>query len=170
MRAVLGQQVSTAAARTHAARLVLAHGGPVEDPEGGLTHLFPEPAALASLDPEPLALPDSRRTTLLTLVRQLADEELTLGPASDWDRARVRLAELPGFGPWTIETIAIRTLGDPDAFVPTDLGVRRAAQELGLPYTPAALTKRAEAWRPWRACATPYLWAVGGQPINFPPA
>ncbi|WP_425827843.1 AlkA N-terminal domain-containing protein [Streptomyces fractus] len=170
VRAVLGQQVSTAAARTHAARLVLAHGEPVDDPEGGLTHLFPSPAALASLDPESLALPRSRRTTLTTFVRQLADEELVLGPESDWEAARARLAELPGFGPWTIEAIAMRALGDPDAFLPTDLGMRRAAQELGLPHTPAALTARAAAWRPWRAYATQYLWATDSHPINFLPA
>ncbi|MFD8570818.1 AlkA N-terminal domain-containing protein [Streptomyces sp. NPDC059639] len=170
VRAVLGQQVSTAAARTHAARLVLAHGEPFEDPEGGLTHLFPTPGALASLDPESLALPRSRRATLLTLVRQLADGELTLGPESDWDEARARLTALPGFGPWTVEAIAMRALGDPDAFLPTDLGMRRAAQELGLPHTPAALTARAAAWRPWRAYATQYLWATDDHPINFLPA
>ncbi|MFJ9175322.1 AlkA N-terminal domain-containing protein [Streptomyces sp. NPDC102360] len=170
VRAVLGQQVSTAAARTHAARLVLAHGEPVDDPEGGLTHLFPSPKDLASLDPESLALPRSRRTTLTTLVRQLADGELTLGPESDWEEARARLGELPGFGPWTIEAIAMRALGDPDAFLPTDLGMRRAAQELGLPNTPAALTARSAAWRPWRAYATQYLWATDSHPINFLPA
>ncbi|MEB3964212.1 helix-turn-helix domain-containing protein [Streptomyces kunmingensis] len=169
VRAVLGQQVSTAAARTHAARLVQAHGEPVDDPEGGLTHLFPAPAALASLDPESLALPRSRRTTLITLVRQLADGELTLGPESDWEEARARLAGLPGFGPWTIEAIAMRALGDPDAFLPTDLGMRRAARELGLPHTPAALTARAAAWRPWRAYAVQYLWATDSHPINFLP-
>ncbi|MFJ9124350.1 AlkA N-terminal domain-containing protein [Streptomyces sp. NPDC102340] len=169
VRAVLGQQVSTAAARTHAARLVLAHGEPVDDPEGGLTHLFPAPKDLASLDPESLALPRSRRTTLTTLVRQLADGEMKLGPESDWEEARARLAELPGFGPWTIEAIAMRALGDPDAFLPTDLGMRRAAQELGLPHTPAALTTRAAAWRPWRAYATQYVWATDSHPINFLP-
>lgn len=170
VRAVLGQQVSTAAARTHAGRLVTAHGVPVEDPEGGLTHLFPAPEALAALDPEALALPRSRRTTLTTLVAALADGSLRLDPSSDWDRARAQLAELPGFGPWTVEVIAMRALGDPDAFLPTDLGMRRAAAELGLPATPAALTARAAAWRPWRAYAVQYLWALGDHPINYLPA
>jgi AraC family transcriptional regulator of adaptative response / DNA-3-methyladenine glycosylase II len=169
VRAVLGQQVSTAAARTHAARLVVAHGEPVDDPEGGLTHLFPSPEALAALDPESLALPRSRRTTLTTLVHQLAAGDLRLGADSDWDEARVRLGELPGFGPWTVEAIAMRALGDPDAFLATDLGMRRAAQELGLPSTPAALTARAAAWRPWRAYAVQYLWATDDHPINFMP-
>ncbi|MGW3950312.1 AlkA N-terminal domain-containing protein [Streptomyces sp. NPDC004752] len=169
IRAVLGQQVSTAAARTHAARLVTAYGEPVDDPEGGLTHLFPAPEALAALDPESLAMPRTRRTTFTTLVRQLADGTLHLGVESDWSKARNRLLALPGFGPWTVDVIAMRALGDPDAFLPTDLGIRRAAQELGLPSTPAALTARAAAWRPWRAYAVQYLWATDSHPINFLP-
>ncbi|MEW1778806.1 AlkA N-terminal domain-containing protein [Streptomyces sp. NPDC086777] len=169
VRAVLGQQVSTAAARTHAARLVTAHGTPVDDPEGGLTHLFPSPEALAAVDPEALAMPRSRRTTFTTLVGRLADGTLHLGAESDWSEARARLLSLPGFGPWTVDVIAMRALGDPDAFLPTDLGIRRAAQELGLPGTPAALTARAAAWRPWRAYAVQYLWATDSHPINFLP-
>ncbi|MCZ7457047.1 AlkA N-terminal domain-containing protein [Streptomyces sp. WMMC940] len=166
VRAVLGQQVSTAAARTHAARLVTAHGAPVQDPEGGLTRLFPAPGALADVDPETLAFPRSRRTTLTTLFGALADGTLRLGPDSDWDEARARLSALPGFGPWTVEAIAMRALGDPDAFPATDLGIRHAAAALGLPPTPAALTRRAAAWRPWRAYAVQYLWATGDHPIN----
>ncbi|KMO98513.1 AlkA N-terminal domain-containing protein [Streptomyces roseus] len=171
VRAVLGQQVSTAAARTHAARLVAAHGEPVADPdpEGGLTHLFPSPQALTALDPRSLALPASRRTTLTTLVGALADGSLPLGIDSDWEAARARLNELPGFGPWTTEVIAMRALGDPDAFLPSDLGVRRAAKELGLPSTPAALTARAAGWRPWRAYAVQYLWATDAHPVNHLP-
>ncbi|MGW7096049.1 AlkA N-terminal domain-containing protein [Streptomyces sp. NPDC054874] len=170
VRAVLGQQVSTAAARTHAARLVTAHGVPVEDPEGGLTHLFPTPEALAGLDPEALALPRTRRTTLTTLVAALAEDRLRLDTDTDWERARAELAALPGFGPWTVESIAMRALGDPDAFLPTDLGIRRAAERLGLPVTPAALTARAVDWRPWRAYAVQYLWTVDDHPINHLPA
>ncbi|MFC9817808.1 AlkA N-terminal domain-containing protein [Streptomyces virginiae] len=169
VRAVLGQQVSTAAARTHAARLVTAYGERVEDPLGGLTHLFPSPQALAGLDPESLALPRSRRATLTGLVSALADGSLPLGFDSDWDAARAQLSALPGFGPWTTEVIAMRALGDPDAFLPSDLGVRRAAQGLGLPSTPSALTERAAGWRPWRAYAVQYLWATDSHPINHLP-
>ncbi|MGW0833814.1 AlkA N-terminal domain-containing protein [Streptomyces prunicolor] len=169
VRAVLGQQVSTAAARTHAARLVTAHGEPVDDPEGGLTHLFPSPESLAAVNPETLAMPNTRRTTFTTLVAQLADGALHLGVESDWTETRTQLLALPGFGPWTADVIAMRALGDPDAFLPTDLGIRRAAQELGLPSTPAALTARAAAWRPWRAYAVQYLWATDSHPINFLP-
>ncbi|MFI9728919.1 AlkA N-terminal domain-containing protein [Streptomyces sp. NPDC052092] len=170
VRAVLGQQVSTAAARTHAARLVTAHGTPVDDPEGGLTHLFPAPEELAALDPDALAMPRTRRTTLTTLVRRLADGDLRLGADSDRSATRAALLALPGFGPWTADVIAMRALGDPDAFLPTDLGVRRAARGLGLPSTPSALTARASAWRPWRAYAVQYLWATDSHPINFLPA
>ncbi|MFI0186515.1 AlkA N-terminal domain-containing protein [Streptomyces sp. NPDC017082] len=170
VRAVLGQQVSTAAARTHAARLVTAHGKPLDDPEGGLTHLFPAPEALAAVDPGTLAMPGARRTTFTTLVGRLADGALRLGVDSDWAEARARLRALPGFGPWTVEAIALRALGDPDAFLPTDLGIRRAARGLGLPATPAALTARAEGWRPWRAYAVQYLWATDSHPVNFLPA
>jgi AraC family transcriptional regulator of adaptative response / DNA-3-methyladenine glycosylase II len=166
VRAVLGQQVSTAAARTHAHRLVLAHGDPIADPSGGLTHLFPSTRALAGLDPEALAMPRSRRSTLIALIAALAGGDLDLGPGSDWQTARECLARLPGLGPWSIEVIAMRALGDPDAFISTDLGVRTAARTLGLPGTPAALTRRAEIWRPWRAYAVQYLWATGDHPIN----
>jgi AraC family transcriptional regulator of adaptative response / DNA-3-methyladenine glycosylase II len=170
VRAVLGQQVSTAAARTHASRLVLAHGEPVEDPEGGLTHLFPLPSALAGLDPSALAMPQSRRTTMTTLVGALASGELDLSVGSDWAYAREQLTALPGFGPWTVESIVMRALGDPDAFLPTDLGIRYAARDLGLPTTPAALVAHSAAWRPWRAYAVQYLWATGDHAINRLPS
>lgn len=170
IRAVLGQQVSTAAARTHAARLVTAHGTPVDDREGGLGFLFPTPADLADLDPSSLAMPQSRRRTLLSLIATLAAGDLDLSPGGDWARARAELSALPGFGPWTVETIAMRALGDPDAFVPTDLGVKLAAAALDLPTSPSALTRHASVWQPWRAYAVQYLWATGDHPINYLPA
>ncbi|MBT2383430.1 AlkA N-terminal domain-containing protein [Streptomyces sp. ISL-11] len=167
LRAVLGQQVSTAAARTLAARLVIAHGEPVKDPVGGtLTHLFPSAEALSGLDPAALAMPAGRRATVVRLVRALATGELGLGVGSDWSRAREQLAALPGVGPWTREIIAMRALGDPDAFLPTDLGVRRAAAARGLPGTPGALTRHAAAWRPWRSYAVQYLWSADDHAVN----
>jgi AraC family transcriptional regulator, regulatory protein of adaptative response / DNA-3-methyladenine glycosylase II len=170
VRAVLGQQVSTAAARTHAARLVLACGEQVDDPDGGLTHLFPLPAALAGVDPAVLALPDARRLTVLRLVRALAAGEIELSAGGDVERARRQLSAVPGIGPWTVDTVAMRALGDRDAFVPTDLGVRAAAVALGLPATPAALVRVARAWQPVRAYAVQYLWATGPHAVNrLPP-
>jgi AraC family transcriptional regulator, regulatory protein of adaptative response / DNA-3-methyladenine glycosylase II len=122
---------------------------------------------LTSMDP---ALPQARRTTLTTLVAALAAGEIDLSVGGDWNRARAQLSALPGLGPWTVETIAMRALGDPDAFVPTDLGVHLAARQAGLPVTPAALIGRAAAWQPWRAYAVQYLWATGDHPINRLPA
>src|SRR5450432_837613 len=170
IRAVLGQQVSTAAARTHAGRLAAEHGEPVPDPAGGLSRLFPGPAALACVDPGTLALPRARRATFAALAAALADGSVDLSAGSDWDRARSAMAALHGLGPWTIETIAMRGLGDPDAFVTNDLGVRAAARALLLPATPAALTRHAAAWRPWRSYAVQYLWATGDHAINRLPA
>ncbi len=170
VRAVLGQQVSTAAARTHADRLAAAHGECVDDPAGGLTRLFPSMGALAAADPATLALPATRRATFAALATALASGSIDLSVGSDWGRARAGLAALPGIGTWTVETIAMRGLGDPDALVSNDLGVRMAARSLGLPATPAALARHSAAWRPWRSYAVQYLWATGEHPINRLPA
>ncbi|MEO6085333.1 MAG: AlkA N-terminal domain-containing protein [Umezawaea sp.] len=167
IRAVLGQQVSTAAARTHAARLVQAHGEPITDRDGGLTHLFPTTEALAELDPESLAMPRSRRVTVTGLVAALPDLGLSIG--GDWERARAELAVLPGIGPWTVETIAMRALGDPDAFVANDLGVKLAAESLGLSVKPVDLVRHSGRWSPWRAYAVQHLWATGDHAVNRMP-
>jgi AraC family transcriptional regulator of adaptative response / DNA-3-methyladenine glycosylase II len=166
LRMVLGQQVSTAAARTHAGRLVAALGDPVDDPHGGLTHLFPTAAAVADVDPGTLAFPQSRRRTLRSLAEALADGKLDLGAGGDRDDAGERLAGISGIGPWTASAILMRALGDPDAFLASDLGVRGAARALGLPASPRALTERAQRWRPWRAYAVQYLWGAGDHAIN----
>jgi AraC family transcriptional regulator of adaptative response / DNA-3-methyladenine glycosylase II len=167
LRAVLGQQVSTTAAQTHAGRLVQRHGEPVSDPGGGLTHLFPLPTALRSVA---LAMPTKRRDTFAALVKALRSGDLELGPGGDRDDAMNVLSEIPGIGPWTRQVIAMRALGDPDAFPEADLGVRHAAELLGLPSSPAALVERAHIWRPWRAYAVQYLWSVDDHRINdWPP-
>jgi AraC family transcriptional regulator of adaptative response / DNA-3-methyladenine glycosylase II len=168
LRAVLGQQVSTAAARTHAARLVAAAGEPVVDPEGGLRALWPTPDAVAAVDPEVLALPRARRATVLGLARALADGAVHLDPAGDPEQARADLLALPGIGPWTVEVVAMRALGDPDAFLPTDLGVVVAARALGLGEG-RALRERAQRWAPYRAYAVQHLWAVGDHAVNHLP-
>jgi AraC family transcriptional regulator of adaptative response / DNA-3-methyladenine glycosylase II len=167
VRAVLGQQVSTAAARTTAAALVSAHGDPLADPSGGLTHLFPSCDQLVGATP---ALPGGRAATLAHLVEALVAERLDLGPGADRARARRSLGALPGIGPWTVEMVAMRSLGDPDAFPVGDLGVRRGAERLGLPPGPRGLSDRAERWRPWRAYAVQHLWATTDHPITaWPP-
>jgi 3-methyladenine DNA glycosylase/8-oxoguanine DNA glycosylase len=172
VRAVLGQQVSTAAARTHAARLVRGHGTPLPDgfagPGSTLTHLFPGAPALTAVDPDELGMPQTRKRTLLTLVRALADGDVVLDPA-DVPAARAALGALPGIGPWTVDSVAMRALGDPDAFLPSDLGIRVAAERLGLPGRDRDLVARAEAWRPYRAYATQYLWAALDHAVNVMP-
>lgn len=167
VRAVLGQQISTTAARSHAARLVKSLGTPVADLGGGLSHLFPTAEQLATVDPATLALPATRRRTLAGVVGALAEGGLRLGPGADWSQARAALAQIPGVGPWTVEIIAMRALGDPDAFPLADLGVRRGAESLGLAGGDATtLVDRAATWRPWRAYAVQYLWSVLDHPIN----
>ncbi|MGH3304832.1 MAG: AlkA N-terminal domain-containing protein [Streptosporangiaceae bacterium] len=165
LRAVVGQQVSIGAARTHAARLSALCGEPVDDPSGGLTRLFPDPAALAAAK-DSLALPRSRRESFAALAQALAAGQIDLSVGSDWPEVRQRLATVPGVGPWTIETIAMRALGDPDAFPASDLGVRAGARQAGLPDDARALIARAERWRPWRSYAVQYLWATTDHPIN----
>ncbi len=169
LRAVLGQQVSTAAARTHTARLVTTFGDLVDDPGGGLTHLFPTAEQLSRMQPSALAIPQSRRGTVMRLVTALANGELELRPGVDLEAARAQLLAMPGIGPWTVETIAMRALGDADAFPATDLGVRLAGERLGLPAGQRALTAYAETWRPYRSYAVQHLWATSDHPINRMP-
>jgi len=160
VRAVLGQQVSVAAARTLAARLVRAAGNPLDEPAGGLTHAFPSPEAIAEADLEGVGLPDSRRRTLRELAARLASGRLDLGLGADRATARRELVSIAGVGEWTATYVSLRALGDPDAFPASDLGVRRGARALGLPEEPRALVARAERWRPWRSYAAHYLWAA----------
>lgn len=170
IRAVLAQQVSTKAASTHASRLVTAYGQPVHDAGGGLTHTFPSVEQLAEIDPAHLGVPKTRRRTVTALVEGLADGSVVLDAGCDWDAARRQLLTLPGVGPWTAEVIAMRALGDPDAFPATDLGLRHAAEQLGLPGDQRALVERSLAWRPWRSYATQHLWTTLEHPVNHWPA
>ncbi len=159
VRAVLGQQISVTAARTAAARLTRALGEPLPAPDGGLTHLFPTPAAIAAAAPEALpGAPARRRQTLQALAALLADGELAIDPGSDRAEVRAQLLAIPGVGPWTADYIAMRALCDPDAFLPTDLGVRRALEALTGDCSPLAVARLAERWRPWRAYALQHLW------------
>jgi AraC family transcriptional regulator of adaptative response / DNA-3-methyladenine glycosylase II len=165
LRVVLGQQISTAAAARHTARLVDAVGDALESPDGSLTHLFPTAEAVADAPDECLRMPERRRGTLRAVATDLASGELRLDPDADRDEAAGRLAQIPGVGPWTTSVVSMRALGDPDAFLSDDLGVRRAAAELGLGDTPARLTEHSARWRPWRAYATQYLWASLDHPV-----
>jgi AraC family transcriptional regulator of adaptative response / DNA-3-methyladenine glycosylase II len=125
---------------------------------------------LAALDPEHLALPQARRRTLRALVERLADGSIDLGAGCDWARARHDLMAVRGIGAWTAEVIAMRGLGDPDAFPVTDLGLHASARHHGLPHTPRALIQRSARWRPWRSYATQHLWTSLDHAVNhWPP-
>ncbi len=159
IRAVLGQQISVRGAATLAGRLASEYGEPLTRPLGGVTHVFPSAAALAEADPQRLAMPRARKGALLGLARALASGELTLDAGADRGEARRRLLALPGIGPWTTEYVAMRAMRDPDAFLPSDLGVRHALERLGVDGGPAAAQATAESWRPYRAYALQHLWA-----------
>ena len=156
VRAVLGQQVSVAAARAATARLVVAHGRPLAGPTDGLTHLFPSAETLARLDPADLPMPRARGRALTALARAVAGGDLTLDRGADRDRVRRGLLAVDGIGPWTADYVALRALGHPDVFLPTDAGVRRALTRLGA--DPATAERTAQAWRPWRSYALVHLW------------
>jgi AraC family transcriptional regulator of adaptative response / DNA-3-methyladenine glycosylase II len=150
VRAVLGQQVSVRAARTFAARLVQRCGKPLDAARDTLTHAFPTADAVAGVDLDGLGLTGGRVKTLRALATEVASGRLSLEPLADRDEVRAQLDALPGIGPWTVEYIAMRALGDPDAFPATDLVLKRA-----LAASPA---ERSESWRPWRAYAAMHLW------------
>jgi AraC family transcriptional regulator of adaptative response / DNA-3-methyladenine glycosylase II len=185
LRAVLGQQVSVAAARRLAGRLAAKWGTPLLYPEGGgetddarasdesggiggiggtLTHVFPGAATIAGLDPESLPMPRSRAHALVGLAAALASGSIALHPGADRDEVAAKLLALPGIGPWTAGYIRMRALSDPDAFVPGDAGVLRALRQLG--HDPGsgagagAGAGTAEPWRPWRSYAVHHLWAT----------
>ncbi len=163
VRAVLGQQVSVAAARTLAARVAARHGDPLPVSEGTVTHLFPSPARLAEADLDGLGLTGARIASVHALSRAVAGESLDLS-TGDPDSLDSALSRLPGFGPWTRAYIAMRARGDPDALPASDLGLRRAMAALGAPSDPASILARAEAWRPWRAYAAFHLWTSLSRP------
>ncbi len=148
VRTILGQQVSVAAAKTFAARLVQRLGEPLTNPVGELTHAFPTPEALVEADLSDLGFVRTRAEAVRAVAAARAGG-LRLEPGVDRDETRRRLLALPGIGPWTADYIALRALADPDAWMPTDLIVRRAV---------ASRNADPERWRPWRAYAALHLW------------
>ena len=157
VRAILGQQVSVAAATTLAGRLVLRHGTPVATPFTALTHRFPTASELSlrgESDLTELGILATRARSILALARVVASGELRLDADAPLARTQAQLLELPGIGEWTAQYIALRCLSWPDAFPHTDLIIRRAFPGL----TPQQVLTAAECWRPWRGYATLHLW------------
>ncbi|GLK99993.1 DNA-3-methyladenine glycosylase [Dactylosporangium matsuzakiense] len=149
VRAVVGQQISVAAARTVLRRLIAADAG-----------YFPSAEELLALPDGAFAMPEARRRTLRGLAEAVAAGDLDLDGGGDRNETIEKLKALPGIGDWTAQYTAMRALGDPDAFLPTDLGILRGARAAGLPDTPKALAAHAERWRPWRSYAAIRLWRM----------
>jgi AraC family transcriptional regulator of adaptative response / DNA-3-methyladenine glycosylase II len=155
IRAVLGQQVSVAGARTLTARVVTAAGIPLPEPVGTLTHAFPRPDALADADLTAVGLTGARRRTVHALAAALAGGAIALDPGADRDEAERALLGVPGIGPWTAALVGLRGLADPDVWLPGDLALRKSLGALGSSDTDAATR-----WRPWRSYAVLHLWAL----------
>ena len=160
VRAVLGQQITVKAARTLAGRLAAAYGSPVATPIEGLTHCFPGPADLARLPGDienhlgPLGVTGARARSIRALADGILSGDIELSLSADPDRQMEKLLALPGFGPWTVQYVALRALAWPDAFPHTDYGLKAALGGL----SPQEILKLAEDWRPWRSYATVNLW------------
>jgi AraC family transcriptional regulator of adaptative response / DNA-3-methyladenine glycosylase II len=158
VRAIFGQQVSVAGARTSLGRLVSAAGTPLARPSGGITHLFPTAERVAELPPEAFGMPRTRAETIRRVAALVAGGELDPSGDAPPEETIGRLGDVPGVGPWTLAYIAMRALRDPDAFMAGDLGVRKGFEASGLASTQTAILSRAESWRPWRAYAVMHLW------------
>jgi AraC family transcriptional regulator of adaptative response / DNA-3-methyladenine glycosylase II len=171
VRAVLGQQVSIAGARTLTARLLRAAGRPLPEPVGSLTHAFPRPEALAGADLTAVGLTGARRRTVHALAEAVSTGAVVLDPGADREEAARTLHAVPGIGPWTVALVALRGLADPDVWLPGDLALRRSLAAIGSSDTDAAAR-----WRPWRSYAVLHLWALAapslfraGPPTGVPP-
>jgi AraC family transcriptional regulator of adaptative response / DNA-3-methyladenine glycosylase II len=153
VRAVLGRQLSPAAARALGGRLVARFGEPFNTGDGCLTHLFPTPAALDDAELEAMGLTGRRAATVRALARAAYAEGLVLDRGADRERCVSALLALPGIGPWTAGYIAMRALGDPDVLLHNDVGLRAAARSFGITGLPGY----ARRWRPWRSYAAVQL-------------
>lgn len=160
VRAVLGQQITVKAATTLAGRLTAAYGTPIETGLPGLTHIFPRPAQIAHLGADienslgPLGITASRARTIRALAIGLEQGDIIAGPCAAPEQEMQKLLAIAGIGQWTAQYIAMRTMEWPDAFLDTDVGVRKALSG----YKATELRQIAEAWQPWRSYATINLW------------
>ncbi len=155
-RALLGQQVSVAAARTALTRLTMRVDDRLPVPDGPLTHLFPAPAAIAALDGVPG--PGRRSATILATAAAMARGELEVHAGRSTAELTAELVARPGIGPWTAGYVAMRVLGDPDVLLTGDLALRQGAGRLGLPTDPRDLAARGRRWAPFRSYAGLHLW------------
>lgn len=160
VRTVLGQQITVKAASTLAARIVEAYGTPVQTGIEGLTHIFPSPGEVLAMGKDitnnfgALGVTSARSNTIYELAKALSQGEIDFDLRVQPEEEMKKLMRIRGIGSWTAQYIAMRAMEWPDAFLETDVGVKKALQ----PYTSRELLKMAEAWRPWRSYATINLW------------
>lgn len=160
VRAILGQQITVAAATRLAGQLAARFGEKITTFDPGLTHVFPTPQQLAEADLSVIGMPNPRRLALSALAATVAADPNIFGPRRSLDEAITQLRSLAGIGEWTAQYIAMRELREPDAFPAADIGLLRAMRDRnGVRPSPAALLAQAEQWRPWRAYAALHLWA-----------
>jgi AraC family transcriptional regulator, regulatory protein of adaptative response / DNA-3-methyladenine glycosylase II len=157
-RAILGQQITVKGATALAGRMAAAFGRPLSAAHG-LTQLFPTPQNLAEADLASIGLPKARAETIRALARAVCDGHIRFEGIINSEAFVVRLSEIAGIGKWTAQYVAMRALGEPDAFPFGDLGLLRSANL----ENAAQLERRAELWRPWRAYAAMYLWNMAGK-------
>jgi AraC family transcriptional regulator, regulatory protein of adaptative response / DNA-3-methyladenine glycosylase II len=161
IRAIIGQQVSVAGARTLAGRLVARAGDRLSTSAGDVVSLFPRPEQVARADLSEIGMPGARARSIVGFAAAVAADPDLLAPSDDLDAIVRRLVALPGIGEWTAQYIALRGLKHPDAFPASDLGILRAlAGPDGRRPAPAEALARAEAWRPNRAHAAQHLWSA----------
>jgi AraC family transcriptional regulator of adaptative response / DNA-3-methyladenine glycosylase II len=164
VRAIFGQQITVSGARTLAGKLVRLCGTSVSRAQTGhdaLTHGFPTPQQIAAADLSNFGMPAARMKALQSLAQVAIGDPKLFDPAGLRADVPARMLALPGFGEWTVQYWALRALRDADAFPAADIGLLRAMTTNGKRLSPEALTKRAEAWRPWRAYAAQHLWTAG---------
>jgi AraC family transcriptional regulator, regulatory protein of adaptative response / DNA-3-methyladenine glycosylase II len=160
IRAVLGQQITVSAAASLAGRIVAAHGERLAEPDGDLTHVFPEPQAMATADLTSLGMPRTRAATLSAVANAAMADPHLFDATRGLEDAVQRLRSIRGVGEWTAQYIALRQLREPDAFPAADIGLKRAMEiREGRETSSSELLGRANAWRPWRAYAAQHLWA-----------
>jgi AraC family transcriptional regulator of adaptative response / DNA-3-methyladenine glycosylase II len=149
-RALIGQQISLAAAAICAAKLADRYGEAVKSADPRLHRLLPTAEALAAVDPTELPMPRARARALVGLAGVLADGTLDLHSEQPWRQRRAALLAVPGIGPWTADYVGLRALGETDILLDTDLVIKRELALHGI-----AETTR---WAPWRSYATMHLW------------
>lgn len=158
IRAIVGQQVSVAGARTTLGRITDRLGEPLPSPVGSIRRLFPTAEQLAEAPRDAFGMPAARTDAIVAVARMVADGALDLSGSGELEPTLASLTSIRGVGNWTASYVAMRALRVPDAFPTADLGVRRGFAALGLADDPASIRERAERWRPWRAYAAMHLW------------